>query len=100
MFDNAILTCLLREQALRAPSTPSREPEGACEALRRQPEDGRQVESAVLRFRPADRTQAAQIDSPVSRGRGRRRCLPKAYLAAARRLPLCPAATIPYLTRS
>src|SRR6202050_3627107 len=52
------------------------------------PKTGRQVESAVLRFRPADRTQAAQIDSPVSRGRGRRRCIPKAYAAAARRLPL------------
>ena len=32
----------------------------------------------VLRFRPADRTQAAQIDSPVSRGRGRRRRILKA----------------------
>jgi hypothetical protein len=60
--------------------------------LRRQSEDHRQVESAILRFRPADRTQAAQIDDPVSRGRGRRRCIPKACFAAARRLPLCPAA--------
>ena len=69
---------------------------GACKALRRQPEDSRQVESAVLRFRPCrDRTQAAQIDSPISRGRGRRRCIPKAYAAAARRLPLCPAAHDP-----
>jgi hypothetical protein len=45
MFDNAILTRLLREQALRAPSTPSREPESACQALRRQSEDHRQMEA-------------------------------------------------------
>ena len=51
--------------------------------------------------RPADRTQAAQIDSPVSRGRGGRRRLPKAYCVAARRLPLRPRQpTIPHLTRS
>ena len=31
----------------------------------------------------------------MSRGRGRRRCIPKAYFAAARRLPLCPAAHDP-----
>src|SRR6202453_4051086 len=73
----------------------SREPEGACQALRRQPEDGRQVESADLRFRSADRTQGAQIDGPVSRGRGCRRCFPKAYAVAARRLPLRLAADHP-----
>ena len=56
------------------------------EALRRQPEDSRQVESADLRFRSADRTEGAQIDGPVSRGRSRRRCIPEAYFAAARRL--------------
>jgi hypothetical protein len=39
----------------------------------------------------ADGTEGAQIDGPVSRGRGRRRCLPKAYFVAARRLPLRPA---------
>ena len=39
--------------------------------------------------------KAAQIDSPVSRGRGRRRRLPKAYFVAARRLPLRPAAHDP-----
>ena len=51
------------------------------------------VESAVLRFRPADRTQAAQIDGPVSRGRrGRRRCIRQACPAAARRLPVRSAA--------
>ena len=64
---------------MRAPSTPSREPEEACEALRNQPEDRRQVESADLRFRSADRTEGARIDGPVSK-RGRRRCFPKAYL--------------------
>ena len=32
------------------------------------------------------------INGPVGRGGGRRRRLPKAYSAAARRLPLCPAA--------
>jgi hypothetical protein len=30
------------------------------------PKTGRQVESADLRFRPADRAEAAQIDRPVS----------------------------------
>ena len=39
--------------------------------------------------------KAAQIDGPVGRGRGRRRRLPKAYAAAARRLPLRPAADDP-----
>src|ERR1700677_5393997 len=73
----------------------SRETERACQALRRQPEDGRQVESADLRFRSADRTQGAQIDGPVSRGRGCRRRLPKAYAVAARRLPLRLAADHP-----
>jgi hypothetical protein len=58
------------------------------------------MEGAVLRFRPADRTQAAQIDSPVSRG--------EAVVIAFRRHTLLPLddclyalqPTIPHLTRS
>src|SRR5271154_7388645 len=48
-----------------------------------------------LRFRPADRTAGAQMDWPLSRRRGRRRCIPKAYFAAARRLPVRSAAHPP-----
>jgi hypothetical protein len=47
VFDGAVLTRLLGEQALRAPSTPSRELEGAGQALRDQPKDRRQVEYSV-----------------------------------------------------
>ena len=50
---------------MRAPSTPSREPEKACQALGRQPEDGRQVESTVLRFRCADGAEDAEVDDLV-----------------------------------
>ena len=56
--------------------------------------------SADLRFRSADRAEGAQIDSPVSRGRGRRRCIPKAYFAAARRLPVRSAAHHPASDRA
>src|SRR5271167_5116065 len=41
------------------------------------------------------RTEGAQIDCPLSRRRGRRRCIPKAYFAAARRLPVRSAAHPP-----
>ena len=64
--------------------------------LRHQREDSvAKWKARSSRFRPANKNQAAEIDSPVSRGRGRRRCIPKAYVAAARRLPLCPAARDP-----
>ena len=39
--------------------------------------------------------QRAQVDGPVSRGRGRRCRLPKAYFVAARRLPIRPATDRP-----
>ena len=67
----------------------------AGQALRDQSKDRRQVEGADVRFRPADRTEGAQINGPVRRGGGGRRRLPKAYAAAARRLPLRPAADDP-----
>jgi transposase InsO family protein len=53
------------------------------------------MEGADLRFRPADGTEGTQIDSLVSRGRGRRCRPPKAYFVAARRLPVRPAADRP-----
>src|ERR1700733_807037 len=70
MFDNAILTCLLREQALRAPSKPSREPERACEALRRQP----------LYQRPRRLTHVGDSLAPdfLTPWRGRIRVMPSA----------------------
>lgn len=49
------------------------------------------MEAAHLRHRSADRTQGAQINCPLARGRGRRRRLSQAHAAAARRLPLYPA---------
>ena len=80
------------------------EPEGApCEGLLwRQPEDGRQVESAVLRFRPADRTQnLPKIDSPCQQ----RKRPSSSHSEGILLLPLddCLYAlqpTIPHLTRS
>ena len=70
------------------------------EALRRRSEDGRQVESAVLRFRPADRTQ--QRTSTVLSAEE------EAVVVAFRRHTLLPLddclyalqPTIPHLTRS
>ena len=53
------------------------------------------MEVADLRFRPADGTEGSQIDGPVSRGRGRRCRLPKAYFVATGRLPVRPAADHP-----
>ena len=50
---------------MRAPSTPSRELEIAGEALRRRPEDHRQVEGADLRFRFADGAEGAKVDGLV-----------------------------------
>ena len=70
------------------PSTPSREPESAVEALRDQPEDGRQVEGPDLGRRPVHRTEGAEVDGPIDRGRGDRGCLSAAHAVAARRLPL------------
>jgi hypothetical protein len=45
-----------------------REPEGAGQALWRQPEDRRRVEGSDLGRRFADRTEDAQVDALVSRG--------------------------------
>ena len=64
-------------------------------ALRHQPEDRRQVETAHLGRRSADRTEGAPIHRPVARGRGHHRRLPQAHAAAARRLPVCPAGDHP-----
>ena len=78
----------------------SSEPEGAGQALRHQPQDGRQVEAAELGRRPGDRSERSEIDRAVCRGRGHRHRLPPSHVAAAGRLPLCLQATIPHLTRS
>src|SRR5262249_49687291 len=59
-------------------TTQSREPESAGQALRRQSEDPRPGEGADLSRRAADRTEEAQVNGLVSRGRGGRRRLPKA----------------------
>ena len=70
----------------------SREPERFRQALRDQPQDRGQVEEAFVRRRPAHRSPGAQVNGPVGRGRGRRRCLPPSHAVAARRLPLRPPA--------
>ena len=73
---------------MRAPGTPSSEPEGAGEALRNQSKDGRQVEGADLGRRSANWAEETQIDGPDRGRRGGGGRFPKAYPAAARRLPL------------
>ena len=53
------------------------------------------MEEADLGRRSSDRPEGATINGAVGRGGGGHRRLPKAYPAAARRLPLCPAADHP-----
>src|SRR6202040_3712297 len=66
----------------------SRELEGAGQALRDQSKDRRQVEGSDFGRRSADWAEEAPFIGPVRGGRGRGGRLPKAYPAAARRLPL------------
>jgi transposase InsO family protein len=85
---------------VRAPSTPSSEPESAGEALRNQSEDRRQVEEADLGGGSADRSERAKVDGPLDRGGGGHRRLQAPCAVAARRLPLRASADNPRLTRS
>ena len=86
---------------MRAPSTPSREPEGAGQSLRGQPEDRRQVEEADLGrpiFRPVLKNPSRRSSSIEE----------EAVIVAFRRHTLLPLddclyalqPTIPRLTRS
>src|SRR5580693_5431737 len=63
----------------------------ACESSGEMLVDGL---AATIGFH-ADHLDDLAIDGPVSRGRGCRRCVPKAYAVAARRLPLRLAADHP-----
>ena len=58
-------------------------------APRDQPEDGGQVEEALLGGRPSDRAEDATVYGAVDRAGGHHRRLSQAHPAAARRLPLC-----------
>lgn len=53
---------------LRAPSTPSREPEEAGQALGDQPEDGRKVEEASFGRRSTDWSEGTEIDGALDIG--------------------------------
>ena len=76
------------EVVRRAIQHSEREPEGAGQAPRRQPEDDRQVAQAVVDSRSANRTQGAQVHDADNRGGGGGRGVPTPHAAAARRLPL------------
>lgn len=80
---------------MRAPSTPSSEPEGAGQALRDQPEDGRKVEEAGFGRGRSDWPEGAEIDRAFRGGRGGHRRLPTLYAATVGRLSLCVAADNP-----
>lgn len=66
MFENGhIGTPFFRMVGKRAPSIPSREPEGLGRALWDQPEDRRQMEEADLGGRSADRSERTEVDGPL-----------------------------------
>src|SRR6202789_1076470 len=73
----------------------SREPEGSGQSLRDQPEDRAQVAKSFVGDRSSDRPEKAAVHSSVGRGRGSRRRISPAYIAAARRLSVCPAGDHP-----